>query len=338
MTGVRVAAAALLLLVLGCLASLAGGRGPGLVIYSSIGAAPAVVAAYARETGRPATVLVMSGGMLLARVSAEAHHPRWDAVWFEGDDGAVALDRAGLLAHGMVPDLDWTPTGRGLLPADGSYEVTGFTLAGVFLSRRDQGHAPRNWRDVMGAAPVGGAARVGMANPALSGPAYPLLAGMMALNGGWPAGRAAVRRMVADGLLVGPSNPSVLMALRAGRIGTAIVQSTAAIALARANADYVVDIPSPAFVLPAVAAVAADRPSDRRREAASFLRFVMRPDIQSWRMRQPGAERLFWPVTARPVQPDLPDAGGIVLAHPDPEVWGPRQADVTGWFQQEIVR
>ncbi|GBQ27479.1 extracellular solute-binding protein [Gluconacetobacter azotocaptans] len=332
MTGVRVAAAALLLLVLWCLASLAGGRGPGLVIYSSVGAAPAVVAAYARETGRPATVLVMSGGMLLARVSAEAHHPRWDAVWFEGDDGAVALDRTGLLAHGMVPDLDWTPTGRDLLPADGSYEVTGFTLAGVFLSRRDQAHAPRNWRDVMGAA------RVGMANPALSGPAYPLLAGMLALNGGWPAGRAALRQMVAGGLLVGPSNPSVLMALRAGRIGIAIVQSTAAMALARANPDYVVDIPSPAFVLAAVAAVAADRPSGRRQEAASFLRFIMRPDIQSWRMRQPGAERLFWPVTTRPAQPDLPDAGAIALSHPDPEVWGPRQAEVTGWFQQEIMR
>ncbi|GAA4500491.1 extracellular solute-binding protein [Gluconacetobacter tumulicola] len=332
MTGVRAAAVALLLLVLWCLASLTGGRGPGLVIYSSVGVAPAIVAAYARETGRPATVLTMPGGMLLARVSAEAHHPRWDAVWFEGDDGAVALDRARLLAHGVVPELDWTPTGRDLQPADRSYEVTGFTLAGVFLSRRDQGHAPRNWRDVMGAA------RVGMANPALSGPAYPLLAGMLVLNGGWPAGQAALRRMVAGGLLVGPSNPSVLVALRVGRIGTAIVQSAAAIALARANPDYVVDIPSPAFVLPAVAAVAADRPAARQQEAASFLRFIMRPDIQSLRMRQPGAERLFWPVTARPAQPDLPDAGGIVLSHPDPDIWGPRQAEVTGWFQQEIMR
>ncbi|GBQ99605.1 hypothetical protein GLI01_00260 [Gluconacetobacter liquefaciens] len=332
MTGVRVAAAVLLLLVVSCLASLTGGREPGLVIYSSVGVAPAVVAAYVRETGRPATVLAMPGGMLLARVSAEAHHPRWDVVWFEGDDGAVALDRAALLAHGVVADLDWTPTGRALLPVDGSYEVTGFTLAGVFLSRRDRARMPRSWDDVMAAA------RVGMANPALSGPAYPLLAGMMALNGGWPAGQTALRRMVAGGLLVGPSNPSVLVALRAGRIGTAIVQSTAAMALARANSDYVVDIPAPAFILPAVAAVAADRPSARRQEAEAFLRFLMRPDIQSWRMRLPGAERLFWPVTARPTQPDLPDAGGLVLSHPDPEVWGPLQAEVTGWFQQEIMR
>ncbi|GBQ81871.1 extracellular solute-binding protein [Gluconacetobacter johannae DSM 13595] len=328
----RVAAAVLGMLVLWCLTGLSGARRPGLVIYSSVGASPAVASAFTRETGIPATVVVMSTGGLLARVSAEAHHPRWDVLWFEGDGGAAALDRSGLLARGLTPDLDWTPVGRGLLPADGAYVVTSFTLAGVFLSRTGRGPASSPGPSDLSAV------RVGMPNPALSGPAYPLLAGMMEQGGGWPAGQAVLRRMGAAGLLVAPSNPSVLLALRAGRIDVGLVQSSAAITLSRQDSRYAVRIPRPAIILPAVAAVAADRPADRRRVATGFLRFVMRPDIQAIRMHQSSHDHLFWPVTTAPAQPDLPDIATLRLIHPDPTTWGLRQAEVTTWFERTIVR
>ncbi|MFT9161691.1 MAG: extracellular solute-binding protein, partial [Acetobacter sp.] len=329
---VRLTGAALFLTVLWCLASLAGTQRPELVVYSSVGAAPAVAGAYARETGRTVSVLMMSTGTLLARVSAEARHPRWDVIWFEGDDGAIALDRAGLLARHVVPDLDWTSVGRSVLPADGAYEPTGFTLAGVFLSRRELAPATQDWTHAMEAG------RVGMADPALSGPAYQLLVGMLSIRGGWPAGQSALQRMAAEGLLVAPSNPAVLVALRAGRIDSAIVQSSAGIALSRADRRFVVGIPTPAFILPSIAAIASGQPVARRPASVGFLHFVMRPDIQVMRMGGTDTDRLFWPVTTRPAQPALPDPGGIVLTHPDPAIWGPLQAEVTGWFDRVVAR
>lgn len=332
MMRLRAAAVALGIAVLWCLAGLSAGTRGRLVVYSSVGASAAVAAAFSREAGMPVTVVTMPAGALLARVSAEARHPHWDVLWFEGDDGALALDRAGLLAHGVAPALDWTAQGRTLLPSDGAYEVTSFTLAGIFLSRTGSGPAPRGWRDLTDGA------RLGMANPALSGPAYPLLAGMLDMNGGWPGGQAAILRMAARGLLIAPSNPSVLLALRTGRVSAGLVQSTVAFGLARRDSRYRITVPRPAIILPAIAAIAADRPAASRAIAGRFLRYIMRPDIQELRMHLSSSDRFFWPVTTVPRQPDLPDIGTISLLHPDPAIWGPRQAEVTGWFQQAVVR
>ncbi|WP_048834961.1 ABC transporter substrate-binding protein [Acetobacter orleanensis] len=328
----RLAATLLFAASVGCVVSLEDHQIPDMVVYSSVGTAPAVISAYTRETGRRASLVTMSTGALLARISAEAHHPRWDVVWFEGDDGAVAMDRAGLFARGTVPDLDWTPLGRTLLPADRSYEPTGFTLAGVFLERADKAHTVQNWTQAFNTK------RIGMADPALSGPAYQLLAGMLSINGGWPAGQSALLRMAANGMLVAPSNAAVLTSLLTGRIDSAITQSSAGIALSRTDKRFLVALPDPAFILPGVASVAADQPASRRHTASDFLRFIMRPDIQILRMHDTDADRLFWPVTNSPAQPDLPDPDGMTLMHLSPLIWGGRQAEVIDWFQRMIVR
>ena len=113
--------------------------GTTLVLYSAVGYAPQVVRAFMKQTGIPVTLINMSTGALLARVSAEGHRAHWSLVWFDGDAAATALDQSGLLAHDTIPALPWTPLGQSLLPADGAYTPTGITLAGVFSVRKSRG-------------------------------------------------------------------------------------------------------------------------------------------------------------------------------------------------------
>jgi iron(III) transport system permease protein len=166
----------------------------GLVLYAAVGYAPAVAAKFTRQTGIPVTVINMSTGPLLARVSAEGHRPAWSLVWFDGDAAAAALDRAGLLARHSVPALPWTPVGHAVLPADGAYTPTGVTLAGVFSvpvnTKLPPG--PICWDMLLQKSEAG---RFGMGNPQFSGPVYLLLASLRAQHGGWLQGQDYLRRL-----------------------------------------------------------------------------------------------------------------------------------------------
>ncbi len=86
--------------------------GSTLVLYAAVGYAPQVVSAFMKQTGIPVTVINMSTGPLLARVSAEGHRASWSLVWFDGNAAATALDQSGLLAHNTTPALPWTPLGQ----------------------------------------------------------------------------------------------------------------------------------------------------------------------------------------------------------------------------------
>ena len=308
----------------------------GLVLYSALDYGPAVAKAFKAKTGIDVTVVDVSTGALLAKVSAELHRPAWSLVWFDGDLAAAALDQAGLLAAHSVPDLPWSSLGRTLIPADGSYTPTGLTLAGAFTYHpATLPNPPAHWQDLLSPAYRNA---VGMNNPAISGPMYPMLAGMLTQGGGWPKGEAYVLALKANGLRVYAKNANTLAALRGNEIKLAITQSSAAWYVAAQDPTLKVAIPDPSFALPSVIAVAPGLSPEMRVAAERFIRFVMSPQIQKLRMAQGEGDGYYWPLTSD-VQPrkELPPLVSLSVSRLDAASWGPRENRVNTWFSTAVL-
>lgn len=311
--------------------------GQGLVLYSAVDYGPGVARAFTKQTGIPVKVVELSTGALLARVSAEGQRPSWSLVWFDGDQAAAALDRAGLLAPHTLPTLPWTALGRSLLPADGSYTPTGVTLAGVFIYRpKVLPDPPDGWRGLLSPALAG---KFGMNNPTISGPTYPLFAGLLAQSGGWPRGQAFLLALKKNGLHIYPKNTNTLAALRAGDIKLAVTQSSAAWNVAKKDPGLDVRVPKPAFVLPSVVAVAATLRGKARAEAKQFVRFAMLPAVQKLRLTKGGPDSFYWPITtdAPPPRKILPPLSSLSLERLDPTTWGPREAAINDWLDKTVL-
>ncbi len=306
--------------------------GTGLVLYSAAGYAPQVASAFMKRTGIPVTLITMSTGPLLARVSAEGHRPHWSLVWFDGDAAATALDQSGLLAHDTIPALPWTKLGRSLLPADGAYTPTGITLAGVFSVRKSRASEPLDWDTLLSQAEAG---KFGLSNPQLSGPAYMLLANLLQRQGGWPGGQGFLRALQQNGMRLYPTNPSTELALQTHQIDLAVTQSSAAYSLARHNPAFAVVLPPQPAVLPSVIAVAANLPARQRAAAQAFIRFAMSPQVQTLRMESHTSDAMFWPVTTdSQAPPGLPALDHLPVTRLDPAAWGAHEAAIGAWFDR----
>lgn len=303
----------------------------GLVLYSGLDYGPDVASAFTAETGIQIRVVRLATGSLLARMAAQGHHPDWDMAWFDGATAAAALDDAGLLQRHLPAPPHLTAIGQGLVSADGAYIPTGFTLAGVFISNPARlADPPAGWRGLMAPALRG---QVGMNDPSISGPTYPMLAGMLAQAGGWPRGRGFVAALKANDLQMFDKNDATLAALQAQAINLAIVQSSAAFYFAASHPQLRVTLPNPVFILPNVMVEAAGLPAGRQADIARFMSFAMRPDIQKLRQAQGEADGDYWPATSdtQPL-PALPDLSLLHIATLDPIYWGRRERRINNWF------
>lgn len=317
----RVAAAATVLAIgLAIYALWPAPRG-GIVLYTNSETGVLLAQAFEHKSGIPITVVELSTGPMLARIAAEAKRPRWSMAWVDGDLSAAALDQAGLLEHNMIPDARWTALGRSLLPANGAWVPTGTTLAGVQLTRPGQ------------------TGPIGMPDPAISGPAFPEVAGLLWQGGGWPQGQGVLRRMRASGLRVSPTNPAVVAELNAGHIGTALVQSASAYALAHRDPDVRIAVPKPVFLMPGVLMVAKGLPDAKRTQAQQFIAFVLSSEAHAMRLASSATDRFYWPlIEGRGTLPDLPPLGALPIVHLDPYLWAARQAEITDWLEARIAR
>lgn len=305
--------------------------GRGLVLYTGLDYGPAVAAAFTKDTGIKVRVVRLSTGSLLARITAQGHHPDWDIAWFDGAAAAAALDQAGLLQHGLPAPANLTATGQSLLSANGAYIPTGFTLAGVFITNPARvPNPPVDWQCLTAPALHG---QVGMNDPSISGPTFPMLAGMLKQAGGWPQGKSFVESLKANGLQMFDKNDATLAALQARAIGLAIVQSSAALYFAARHPQFHVSVPNPAYLLPNVMVEAAGEPAKIRKEAARFMAFAMRPDIQKLRQQQGEADGDYWPVTnnVQPL-PGLPEVSFLHVVTLDPVKWGRLENRINAWF------
>ncbi|MDX6315287.1 MAG: iron(III) transport system substrate-binding protein, partial [Streptomyces sp.] len=181
-------------------AAASGGSKPTLVVYSAQGYDQAVVDAFQKATGVPTKLVDDSTGPLLAKVAAEKSNPQWGVLWTDGDEGFAALDQQGQLLKGYEPGVKFNAAGQAAVPKDQSYIPTGVTMAGtVVYDSSKTPTPPTSWQDLLTPAWKG---KVGMNNPAVSGPTFPFVAGMMNLLGGEAQGKDFYSKLKANGLHV----------------------------------------------------------------------------------------------------------------------------------------
>lgn len=309
-----------------------------LILYSAQGYDQSEATAFQDATGIHVKLSDMSTGPLLAKVIAERQNPQWDVIWFDGNAPMANFDAQGMLLRGYSPPnlSRYTGLGKSLLPADHAYFPTGVTAAGVIVYSTKSvpaKDAPTSWNDLLKPFWHNG---VGMNNPAVSGPTYPFVAGMMAQMG-MTRGKAYFEALRKNGLLLSATNGVTLQALLDGRIKAAIVQDSAAQALKQAGDPVRIVYPSTGVVeLPSDIAIDAKAPD--MAVAKEFVNFVLSERGQKvmQQEKQAGGDSLFAPIT-KGIKPII-ERGGVKWYDLNPETWGQREAAIVSWFTDNVVR
>jgi iron(III) transport system substrate-binding protein len=307
-----------------------------LTVYAAFGYDRAVAQAFTRSTGIAVDLVHLSTGPLQARVQAEGARPQWDIVWFDGDLAMRELALQHRLACGWLPNLSYTPTGQSLLPADRCYLPVGLTYAGTLLvDTARMPELPQSWAALTQAAWRG---KVGMNNPAISGPTFPFVAGMLE-HDGMARGKAYFEHLKANGLKVYPTNSVTLRALQYGQIDAAVVQSSAALGFASSRPGFRIVAAPPQTALPSDIAIGTRAHGQTLQHARRFVEFVLSPAGQkAMQQADPGADSNYQPllrgIAPRPAVAHLPVRQPLML---DPVVWGPREAAIDAWFNARVL-
>jgi len=309
-----------------------------LVFYSAQGYDQAEAQAFQRATGIKVELSDMSTGPLLAKVAAEQQNPTWDVIWFDGNGPMAAMAQQGELLTGYNPSQlsHYNALGRSLLPTNHAYFPTGVTAAGAIVYNTHlvkASQAPTTWQDLL--APQFDNA-VGMNNPAVSGPTYPLVAGLFQQLG-VAKGKQFFLDLHQHGLKIFDTNGVTLQALLDGSIKVAMFQDSAELGAELAHDPVKVVYPSTGVtMLPSDIAINAHAPD--MAAAKEFVNFVLsRKGQQTMQdIQLAGSDSLFQPVTNE-VRP-LVQRDGVKWNVVNPVWAGRHESDWVTWFTANVVR
>jgi iron(III) transport system substrate-binding protein len=300
----------------------------------------AVADAFQKSTGIPTKVVDDSTGPLLAKVAAEKSNPQWSLLWADGDEWAASLDNQGQLLKGYTPNVTFTAAGQSALPKDKSYTPTGVTMAGTIVYDTTKTPVPpTSWQDLLTSAWKG---KVGMNDPAVSGPTYPFVAGMMNMLGGEAQGKDFYTKLKANGLHVFQTNGDTLHALATHQIQIALVQSSAGLGAGTSVSDpnLKTTFVKGVSMLPGVIAIDGKAPTAVQAEAEKFEEFVLSPAGQKVALNgNPTGDSLYWPVVQGvSALRTVPALSSVKYQTVDPYVWGPKEAEINSWFTTNIAK
>ncbi|MGC9185499.1 MAG: ABC transporter substrate-binding protein [Thiomonas sp.] len=322
-----------------CCAALGTAHAASLTVYGAMGYDQHVAQAFTKATGIPVNLIHLSTGPLLARVQAEARNPQWDVLWLDGNQAMQTFAAQALLQCGWSPAVRYAALGQQLVPPSHCWQPVGVTYAGVILYNPKaiaEADWPRTWEDLTRPALRG---KVGMDNPAVSGPTYPLVAGLLQHFGQGP-GEGYFERLKANGLKVFPTNSVTLRALQYGQIDAAVVQSSAAIGFLHEMPELRIATPAPATVLPSDLAIGKHAIGPLQQQARRFVQWVLSPAGQAaMQQGDPDADSNYEPlVDGTAALPSLKRLGTVQPLVLDPAVWGPKEPQVIDWFTAHIAR
>ena len=351
--GVAVIAAASLLFSVTGIAVAGATTKTTITIYEATGYAADEIKAFNTQMGYTAVKdYTDSTGPLLAKVAAETNNPQWNLLWVDGAEAFAFLDKKKQLDP-YTPKGDFNDLGKSLFPVDHGYVPLGASVMGVALYNAETvKNVPTTYTDLLKPEFKG---KIGMNNPAVSGPTFPFIAGMFDQIGGKnsktaagvaaniTAGEAFLKQLkTTNGIVVNDRNGPTTHAFEIGNISIALIQSTAALneinKLAKTPIPGVT--PKIAFLtkpnlVTNVIGIGASGSSSQRQLAKKFVDFILSPTGQTIATNSSDSDSFFWPITtyAKPKSfvPELPD---YHLANP--YAWGPQQPAVDDWFLQNI--
>lgn len=309
-----------------------------LVVYSAQGYDQAEATAFQKATGIKVELNDMSTGPLLAKVAAEQQNPTWDVIWFDGNGPMASMAQSGQLLTGYSPTnmSHYNALGRSLLPTSHAYFPTGVTAAGALVYNTklvSASQAPTTWQDLL--KPQFQNA-VGMNNPAVSGPTYPLVAGIFHQMG-TAQGEQFFTNLHNHGLKIFNTNGVTLQALLDGTIKVAMFQDSAELGAQLAKDPVKVVYPRTGVtMLPSDIAINAKAPD--MAAAKKFVNFVLSQQGQHTMqdIKAAGSDSLFQPVTNE-VKP-LVVRHGVKWNVVNPVWAGDHEAAWINWFTANVVR
>ena len=309
-----------------------------LVVYSAQGYDSTETTAFQKATGIPVQLDDNSTGPLLTKIEAEKNNPKWGLLWVDGATAFAMLDQQHLLMRGFEPDVSWNTLGKNAVPPDHSYIPTGVTMAGTLVyDAKTLSDPPGSWAALLNKKWTG---EVGMNDPAVSGPTYPFVAGMMQHLGGVAAGEKYYEALASNGLHVYLTNGDTLAALEAGIIKVALIQSSAGVGAGiKTHGAIKTKFLDPVAALPSAIGIDRKAPKAERLEAEKFAEFVLSPQGQKlMQSGDPTGDSLYWPVVQGVnALPALPKLSSVPVEYINPNTWGGREDTINTWFTDNIV-
>ena len=337
---------ALLVLTLGSAAIALGPTQPAvsqaaesLVFYSAQGYDVTMGKAFSKASGINVLTTDDSTGNILAKIAAERNNPHWDVAWFDGDATMQTLDNQGLLLKWTSPNIkNYTALGRSLVPADHAYYPAGVTAAGVIVyntKKLTPAQAPHDWNDLLKPAFKG---KVAENDPAYSGPAFPLISGMMLRMGGLAKGEAYYKALKANGLKIFQTNDPTIHSVQTGANLVGIVQDSAYYAAAATKAPLGVVYPrSGVTVLPGVVAINAR--SKHVKAAEAFVNYILSQAGQKVMINHPNdSDSFYTPIISGVAALPGRQTTGITWQRLDTAWAASHATEVKSWFHANIVQ
>lgn len=291
---------------------------------------------FKEATGYDVEVVVGNGAETMSRIEAEKSNPQWDVVWIDSMYDIYNLSQDGSLLTDWEPEnaANLTEFSKSLVPENKCFYPTGTHAAGVLVYRNDvydDTTAPKTIDDLTDPRFTD---QVGMADPGVAAPAYPLAAEIM-YEKGMEAGQEYFSTLFSQGLKVYPKNPQVVQALASGEISVALLQESNAYEMV--NSGEPITIVWPEDGAPGSTRVAAINASTDQMEIAKmFVNFLLDPETQQTLVNT-GDEGYFEPSVE----------GVEMKANRDPNAkletadvaWGAEhEADIKAWFADMSVQ
>ncbi len=285
---------------------------------------------FKEATGFDVEVVSGNGAETMSRIAAEKGNPQWDVVWIDSMYDIYSLAADGELLSDWEPEnaANLTEFAKASVPENKCMYPTGTHAAGVLVYRNDvytEETAPKTFDDLTKDAYAG---QVGMADPGVAAPAYPLAAYFMDKLG-MEGGQEYFNTLFDQGLKVYPKNPQVVNALASGEISAAMLQESNAYDMAAGGEPITIVWPEDgAPGSTRVAAISAS--TDQMEIAKLFVNFLLDAKTQQG-LIDLGDEGYFEPsvegVTLKPER----DANAK-LAVADVVFGSENEAEIKAWF------
>ena len=291
---------------------------------------------FKEATGYDVEVVVGNGAETMSRIEAEKSNPQWDVVWIDSMYDIYNLSQDGSLLTDWEPEnaANLTEFSKSLVPENKCFYPTGTHAAGVLVYRNDvydDTTAPKTLDDLTDPRFTD---QVGMADPGVAAPAYPLAAEIM-YEKGMEAGQEYFSTLFSQGLKVYPKNPQVVQALASGEISVALLQESNAYEMV--NSGEPITIVWPEDGAPGSTRVAAINASTDQMEIAKmFVNFLLDPETQQT-LANTGDEGYFEPsVEGVEMKADRDPNAKLETAD---VAWGAEhEADIKAWFADMSVQ
>ncbi|UFU03853.1 extracellular solute-binding protein [Ruania suaedae] len=300
---------------------------------------PTLSEQFTADTGIETEIADLGGGEILARIAAEANNPQWDVVMLDGHGSLQALAGQGQLLTDLAPAnlANLTDEGQDLVPADRSWIPFSQHAAAVIAYNTDSldaGESPQSWDALTDPA----YAPLGMADPAVAAPAYPVVSHFFESLGSDQA-EEYFTTIIDNGFNVYEKNGPVGEALISGEVPVAALQEQNVYGLMEVGEP--VDFVWPESGVPGVvraAAISAETP--RPCAASKLVDWILDPGNVEYLMENGGNDGTFTPyvegVDTSSLPADRPAEGRLLIT--DADFAAQNEADIKDWFANQQAR